>query len=106
MGDIVRDSNGRIVEIGDVIECPEVDRNHAERYHVCFHPSYCGYDAMEIRDLGNNNLYMYTLHGPYYVIGKWYEHLDKLSDDDLVYYFSDEMAKRIRELSGEREGGK
>lgn len=92
----IKDSAGKVVEIGDIIECPEVSLDHAERYHVAFRERYCCDGEMEIRDLGNNNVGMYDMNGPFYVIGKWYDHLDKLRNDDLLHYFPDEVCELVR----------
>ena len=81
----ILDSNGVEIKPGDIIECPELPTGYAERYHVAYKdgPDY----EMEIRDLGNNNVYMYDSNGPFYNIGHFTKHLDKLSSSDLQSYF-------------------
>lgn len=82
----IKDSNGKTIEDGDIIECPEEDINSARRYHMASIPTYS--DSLEIRDLGHNNLDSYKWSGPYYVIGKFWEHLDKLRSEELpLRYF-------------------
>lgn len=82
---MIKDSNGVEIRPGDIIECPDVPLDHGERYHVAYKSGQ--YNDMTIRDLGNNNLYMYEINGPYYNIGHFSKHLDKLNENDLDYYF-------------------
>ena len=84
----IRDSNGTLIEDMDIIECPEVSLDNACRYHVAYIEDFYKSDEIVIRDLGNNNVYMYDQNGPYYVIGKFWDHLDKLNDDDIKYHFA------------------
>lgn len=81
----IYDSKGIEIKPGDIIECPECGIDNAERYHVCFVDEPDG--DPEIRDIVHNNIDAYLLWGPYYNIGHFTKHLDKLSPVDLRYYF-------------------
>jgi hypothetical protein len=92
----VFDSNGIEIKAGDIVECPDLPVGHAERYHAAFDNGW----GFEIRDLGNNNVHMYDLAGPYYNIGHYTKHLDKLTDDDLEYYFDTTRGEASKERDG------
>jgi hypothetical protein len=77
------DSNGVEVNHGDILECPDVDLNHGERFHAVVRDKH----ELEIRDLGNNNVGMWDLHEPVLNIGHYSKNLDKLTDEDLEYYW-------------------
>lgn len=85
----VFDSNG--VEIGeyDIVECPGVSLDCAWRYHAAFKDDT---GVFQIRDLGYNNLNGYYLKGDYFNIGPYWNHLDKLNDEQLERYYN--MSKR------------
>lgn len=82
----ILDSNGVEIRPGDIVECPEVDKNSAWRYHIC--SIWRLGDEPEIRDLGHNNLGTYDSVGPFYNIGHFTKHLDKLGNDAIVHYFN------------------
>lgn len=92
----VFDSNGIEIKHGDIIECPK-EKGTAWHYHVAFLSD----GTLEIRDLGANNLDTYCLYGDYFNIGPYWKHLDKLTDDDLEYYFD-----TTREESEKKTGKK
>jgi len=84
------DSAGHEIKPGDIIEVPELSPEklgweHAEHYHAVYRSEYNG--GLEIRDLGNNNIGMYSLYDKYYTIGPYWKHLDKVTDEDLEYYW-------------------
>ena len=104
MDESLVDSNGTPIKVGDIIECPEVPfPEHACRWHACFLNGYN--ETPEIRDLGHNNIGMWTCHGPCFNRGPYWRHLDILSDDDLSYYFhtTRELAERIAAMEREFE---
>lgn len=77
------DSNGVEVQHGDILEVPELPDWHAERYHAVVRNGVC----LDIRDMGNNNRHMYNLSGKFFSIGPYWENLDKVTDEDLEYYW-------------------
>lgn len=82
------DSAGNEIKIGDLLECPNERLDGACRFHAVF-PYQAG---MEVRDLGCNNVEMYAISAPYYTIGHHSLHLDKLTDDDLDYYWGEKRS--------------
>lgn len=105
MGDLKRDCLGKEIRCGDILMLPSYPEGHGLRYHVCccsgYGARYADEDRLEIRDLGNNNTHMWLGYESEMVnIGPFWEHLDKLSDDDLEYYFNctRELAERIAKL--------
>lgn len=102
---MLKDSNGKLIRHGDILECPDVPIGTACRYHACVAQSKgdgLDPDDIEIRDIDHNNVNMYDLYGPFYNIGPFWEHLDILCDDDLGYYFNitRECAERIAAMQG------
>ena len=89
------DSNGVEIRPGDIVECPGEDLLCAWRYHVCFDDG----SGTEIRDLGHNNLGTYDTNGPFYNIGHFSKHLDKLNEYDLDYYFGIKISPYITKLN-------
>lgn len=83
------DCAGDEIKNGDLVEAMDIPAWHAERWHACYlEKNEYGQDHLEIRDLGNNNRGMYSLHSEYYTRGHYSNHLDKLSDEDLDYYWN------------------
>lgn len=81
------DSAGVEIKDGDILECPE-DKGLATEYHAVTKDGH----GLDIRDLGHNNTAMYLSSGKYFTRGNYKKHLDKLSDEDLVYYFHHPIA--------------
>lgn len=82
---------------GDVVECPAVPENHSGRYH-CVRMTSRGLD---LRD-GNNNCGMYDMDGDYFTRGPYWMNLDKLSDDDLDYYWHTTRKKAEKKAARKR----
>lgn len=76
------DSDGIEIKHGDLVECTSEPIDCAWRWHAaCKSHEY----GLEVRDLGHNNIGM--LSSPFYCRGPYWRHLDKLSDEDLEYYW-------------------
>lgn len=90
----VFDSDGIEIKAGDIVQNSAYD----DPSNLCnWHASFIGSDGfLEIRDLGHNNTGMYSI-GDYYNKGHYSQHLDKLTDEDLDYYW-DTTRKEAEEI--------
>lgn len=84
------DMTGVEIKPGDILCKPTIPEGHGERYHACFERD----ERIEIRDTGNNNLYMCSVAGrPDGVgadvlnLGHWIENVHLLDADDIAFYF-------------------
>lgn len=80
------DRRGAPIFPGDILQ--NTDPTEAVQFYVCYRPYAYG-DAIEIRDLNNNNLGMCDLGigGNVINIGHFSLHLDILNNEDLKHYF-------------------
>lgn len=78
------DSFGKRIKAGDVIEATDCPIDHAERYHAVYRRGI----GLEIRDLGCNNVGMWALYRTIRTLGPYWKNLDKLSGNDLEYYWN------------------
>lgn len=97
----IYDSAGVEIKHGDIVECPDMPIKHACRYHAAYKTDY-GFD---IRDLGHNNCGMYQIYAPYFTIGHYSKHLDKLSDEDLRYYWNTTREEAGKTMTDEKITG-
>lgn len=79
------DSNNNKIEVGDILEVYELPIDHAEKYHAVFLDENNG---LEIRDLGCNNVHSLDLYKKVFTLGHFSKHLEKVSDEDLFYYWN------------------
>lgn len=86
-------SDGVEVMPGELLFCPEADEPWQ------YHAVYLEGGELVIRDLNANNVYTWT--DPCYSAGPYWRHLDKLTDDDLAYYWNTTRAAAERCLAND-----
>lgn len=86
------DSAGKEFSVGDIMQCP----GNRPEYHAVIKDGY----GLEIRDLVANNVYMWD--PPLVNIGPYWEHLDKVSDEDLEHYWQTTREEAERKLKEEK----
>lgn len=83
---------------GDILMNPLFDKDHAEKYHAVFTRKYGDETVVEVRDMGNNNLYMY-IGWDLVNLGPYWKNLDIVDDDDLRYYWRTTRKEALKKLN-------
>lgn len=81
------DSAGVEVKPGDILENPDKPDWMCDRYHAVYTEAD---GSLEVRDLGGSNVGMYNIEGPYFNIGHYTKHLDKVSQENIDYFWPKE----------------
>ena len=79
-----KDSNGKEIKPGDIIEAVDCPEGSGEKYHVCFADRW---GDVEIRDLGNNNLYAWQQYNVIKNLGHFSANAKLLNYEDLEHSF-------------------